>query len=285
VLQIIKVSAKNIVSGKSWLQAPEGVVLKILHLPSMPITERFLFTSLVNWGRAQVKDTMEVRTKIENCLKLIRFCSMDCAEFSHLCSKPIPLTAEEKYKIFLSITQKNSKYLPEGFSKVKKPRCIEEESTLYDWSSLNYTFSARDDLKKTVIVTVIVEPVRYLTGLRLFSLTAINAGDPVHLTCAVYSSEHPKICIVSATFNDVVTEDSRGELYFDWPVLMKKGISYRIELNYKDMPFTCEYLSKNTSYSWYESDPKEKVTVFFALNKPVQPITDICGLIMAKRMA
>jgi hypothetical protein len=289
VLQIIKVSANNVLSGKFWLQAPEGVVLKILQLPSMPITEKFLFSSLVNWGRAQVKDELEVRAKIENCLKFIRFCSMDYAEFSNLCCKPIPLTAEEKYKIFLSITQKNSEHLPEGFSTVKKPRCIEEESTIYDWTSLKTSMYANDEfLTKPVIVTVTVEPVRYLTGLNLFSLTGINAGDSVHLTCDVYSSEHPKICIVSATFNDVVPEDGRGELYFDWPVLMKMGISYRIELNYKEMrhlSFTCKYFSKSTSYSWFESDPKEKVTVSFALNKPVKPITDISGLIMAKRMA
>jgi hypothetical protein len=289
VFQIIKVSAKNILSGKLWLQAPEGVVLKILQLPSMPITEKFLFSSLLNWGRAQVKDKLEVRAKIENCLKHIRFCSMDYAEFSNLCCVPIPLTAEEKYKIFLSITQKNSKHLPEGFSTVKKPRCIEEESTSYDWISLKSSLCTNNDLlTKPVIVNVTVKPLRYLTGLLIFSLTGVNAGDTVHLSCAVYSSEHPKICIASATFNDVVPKGSRGELYFDWPVLMKMGISYRIELNYIDMPrlpYTYEYLSKSTSYSWYESDPKEKVTVLFALNKPVKPITDICGLIMAKIMA
>jgi hypothetical protein len=290
VLQVIKFSAKLVLYEKSWLEAPEEVVLKVLQLSSMSIREHFLFSSLVKWGRAQVKNEAEVRAKIDKGLKLIRFCAMDYAEFSQLCCKPIPLTAEEKYKIFLSITQNSSEHLPNGFTNVKNPRCI-GKSSIFDWKSVEHTFTSKGKFQtKPVSLTVtVIGSLRYLTGLVLHSLMDSNIGNQVHLTCAVYSLENPILSIVSATFNDIVTEDTSGELHFPWPVLMKKGISYRIELTYQDisnLPHTYDYQIENKSYSWQdESDPKKKVTVLFALGKPGKKrIIDICGLIMAKKI-
>jgi hypothetical protein len=72
------------------------------------------------------------------------------------------------------------------------------------------------------------------------------------------------------------------------PVLMKQGISYKIKLIYDEdmvkLPLASVYHMENTSYTWNEADPKEKVTAFFTLAKPVKPIIDICGLILAKKI-
>jgi hypothetical protein len=92
---------------------------------------------------------------------------------------------------------------------------------------------------------------------------------------------------VSGTFNGTVPAGNNGELRFAWPVLMKQGISYKIKLIYDEdmvkLPLASVYHMENTSYSWNEADPKEKVTAFFTLAKPVKPIVDICGLILAKK--
>jgi hypothetical protein len=114
--QVIEKSTEKVLSDKSWLEAPEEVVLKVLQIKTMQMTEAKLFASLVKWGQAQVKDEADVRAKIDKCLKLIQFCTMDCVEFSTLCCNAIiPLTSEEKHKIFLCISQKNYKFLPDGF--------------------------------------------------------------------------------------------------------------------------------------------------------------------------
>lgn len=242
-------------SDKSWLEASGEVVLKVLQMEQMKISEALLFENLLNWGCAQVKEGENLRAKIDSCLKLIRFCTMDYTEFSGLCYRPLPLTAKEKYKIFFSITQKSSKLLPEGFSKVKKPRCM-GEVLYYDWiSKRSDDYISVDNQIEPVSLTVTVEPEHYLTGLMLDSLTDINVGELVHLTCNVYSSEYPSLCIVSVTFNEIVPEDKDGQLDFPQPVLMKRGISYTIKVTYKH---TAERQSASfltgTSHSW--SAPK-----------------------------
>jgi hypothetical protein len=93
ILQVIQKSTEQVLSDKSWLEAPEEVVLKVLQMEAMHITESVLFLYLVKWGRAQVEDEeIGVRSKIDNFLKFINFCTMECSEFSKLCCQPIPLT-------------------------------------------------------------------------------------------------------------------------------------------------------------------------------------------------
>jgi hypothetical protein len=119
VLQVVRISTRKVLSHISWVEAPEEVVLKVLRLQKMAITERLLFARLVKWGRAQATNEEEVRAKIDKGLKLIRFYTMECSEFSSLCHSSIPLTSEEKYKLFLVIARKSTKhYLPEGFSNI-----------------------------------------------------------------------------------------------------------------------------------------------------------------------
>jgi hypothetical protein len=291
MLQVIKTSTTKILLHKSWLEAPEEVVLMVLRIQSMRISEPLLFAQLLNWGRAQVKDEADVRAKINKGLKLIHFCAMDYTEFSRLCRKPVPLTADEMCKIFLSITQKNSKFLPEGFSKVKTPRCL-GRTLLYDWRSLESDDSTIvNSLTDPVVLNVAVETQYYLIGILLHSLTNINAGELVHLTCGIYSSEYPTLRITTATFNGIVhAEESDGDLDFPQPVLMKKGIWYKIKVSYKhtsDRP-AAVFLT-DQSYTWKHSDPNnvegKETTVIFALNgESTAPTIDIRGLSMAKNL-
>jgi hypothetical protein len=273
-------------ADKFWVEAPEEVVLRVLGLNSMQISEPSLFVNLLRWGHAQVKDVAQVRAKIDNCLKLIRFCAMDLSEFSGLCCRPLPLTTEEKYKIFLGISQQNDKHLPEGFSRVMWPRCMGQIFD-YNWMPLMEEDEIFvDNTSDPFFLNVAVEPEHHLTGLQLHSLTNINAGELVHLTCSIYSSEYPNLCITTATFNGIVPEENDGELVFPRPVLMKKGIVYSIELTYQHAAsrLTAEFFTGRT-YTWDSDSDEEGTIVVFALDdEPVSPILDICGLLMAQKI-
>lgn len=289
MLQVIKTCTKEVMSDNSWLEAPEKVVLEIFELRDMQISEALLFVNLLNWGRAQVKNEADLRAKIDSCLKLIRFCTMDNSEFSGLCCKPIPLTTEEKYKIFLSISQQSAQHLPEGFSEEIWPRCI-EESLIYDWMHLKSNENlAVDNQTAPFFMTVAVHPEHYLTGLKLHSLSNINAGEMVHLTCDVYSSEYPSLYIASATFREIVQANRIGEVVFDRPVLMKQGISYAIKLTYEQSnSVLTSVFPTDRTYSWSkesdeDNDDKDAIVVFALDDEPLAPILDICGLVLAKK--
>jgi hypothetical protein len=293
LLQVIATAAKKVLREKSWLEAPEEVVLKVLKIQSMQISEPLLFAQLLKWGRAQAKNEADVRAKIDKGLKLIRFCVMDYAEFSGLCSRPIPLTKAERYKIFLSITQKNSKFLPKGFSSERTPRCSLENVYNFDWRHLKslHDCTVINSETEPVIVSVAVETDHYLTGVMLYCLTEINAGELVHLTCSVYSSEYPNLCILSASFNDTVSdENEEGVLEFEWPVLLKQGIAYKIKVTYEHEAdrLTAVFLTEN-SFTWTASDPDDiedsDTTVMFSFDgNSTAPTIDVYGLVMARKL-
>ena len=271
-------------ADKSWVEAPEEVIVKVLGLDTLEISEPSLFVNLLKWGYAQVEDVADVRAKIDKCLKLIRFMAMDFTEFSSMCCRPIPLTTEEKYKIFLSISQQNVKHLPEGFSGEIWPRCMGEIFD-YNWKSLIEEDEILiDKSSEPFVLNVAVEPEQYLTGIELHSLTDINAGELVHVTCGIYSSEYPKLCITTATFNGTVLPGNDGELVFPRPVLMKKGIVYSMELTYKHSVsrLTAEF-SPGRTYAWSDYDGDGAMVVFAFDDEPVTPILDVCGLLMAQK--
>lgn len=253
-------------------------------MDSMQINEATLFEYLLKWGLAQVKDKAELRAKIDKCIKLIRFCTMDSTDFSTKCCKSIALNVEEKYKIFLCLTQKNAKFLPEGFSKEKTARC-QGLSYLYSWKTLKTSIVTVNNEMEPVILNFSIESTSCpnLTGLILHSLTDINAGEEVDLTCEVYSSEHPSLCLTSATFGRIIPAKNSGELYFPWPVLMRPGIPFTVKLTYKhtNKLSTVAFFNAKT-YTWCNDNPNEKVTVMFAGN--IKRIVDICGLILAKKV-
>ena len=282
-MQVIKSSIKEVMATKSWFEAPEEVVLKILQIDTMEISEPLLFENLVKWGRAQVEDEADVRAKIDKCLKLVRFCSMSCAEFSNLCFKPNPLTAEEKYKIFLSITQNNTSLLPKRFSNSKKPRL---QRIAVQWIKVNFFKCDVDRQTVPSVLTLKVEPLHYLLGVFLYSLTDINAGELVYLICDVYSSEDLNLCIESANFRGIVQANGNGELLFDRPVLMKKGFSYKFEVTYKhSTKIQTAAFQKEASGPWVWK--VQAVSVIINPNKAVPvdpPIVDISGLILAKNI-
>jgi hypothetical protein len=294
LLQVIATAAKKVLRHKSWLEAPEEVVLNVLQIHSMPISEPFLFEKLLRWGRAQAQNEAEVRAKIDKSLKLIRFCVMDYAEFSGLCSRQIPLTNEEKYKIFLSITQKNAKYLPKGFSPERNPRCSLGNVYNFDWRNLKglHDCTVINSQSEPVLFNVAVETDHYLAGVMLYSLTEINAGELVHLTCGVYSSEYPKLCILNATFNDTVSAvNEDGVLEFEWPVLLKQGIVYKIKVTYMHEAdrLTAVFLTEN-SFTWTAFDPNDitdkNTTVMFSFDgTATAPTIDVFGLVMARKLA
>lgn len=178
----------QVLRDESWLKTSEEVVLKVLQMPALIISEGPLYKYLVKWGRAQVEREEEIRAKIENCLKHIRFSTMGSDEFSFWCCDSTCLTDHEKLKIFYSITQNNVELLPEGFSKSKHPRCM-ENCYQFDWTDNNYAITECTVNNETnhVAVTVSVEPSCYLTGVTLKSLSRINAAEQVHLTCKVSS--------------------------------------------------------------------------------------------------
>lgn len=239
--------------------------------------------NLVNWEHVQLGDEADVRAKIENCLNHIRFCAMDSVEFANLCSMPIPLSAEEKYKIN---RQKNSEILPEGFSQSKMIRCI-GESISHEWKSLKITNCTLHDLTEPVILTLGVEPLCYLTGVVLYSLTDVNAGKQVHLTCEVFNLDNPFVCIASATFNDCVDKGGCGDLDFPHPVLMKQGSSFNIKVTYSCLgkQLMTAVFQTQRSHSWDTSVPRKKVTVLFELgDELVKPTVDICGLSLAQNL-
>jgi len=285
ILQAIQKSTEQVLSDKSWLEAPEEVVLKVLQTEALHITESVLFLYLVKWGRAQVEDDdIGVRAKIDDFFKHIKFCTMECAEFSNLCCQPIPLTLEEKYKIFLSITQRNPEFLPDGFSKITKPRCIEGEAT-YWWNIFDSTKVSVNSQTEPVVLTFAINSTCYFTGLRLRSLSDINAGKQVELTCDVYSSENPSLCLTSATFCGIVQAiSSEGAgLEFPWPVLMRPGIFFTVKVTYKHTKKRRTVVFENSvDYTWEDSDPIEELTVRFANN--IESITDISGLCMSRRL-
>ena len=160
---MIQKSTEQVLADKSWLEAPEEVVLKVLQMEAMHITESVLFLYLVKWGRAQVEDEeIGVRAKIDNCLKFIHFCTMECAEFSKLCCQSLPLTAEEKCKIFLSITQRNPEFLPEEFSKRTMPRCI-LEIHFFPLKPLKSGKVTVNFLTEPVVLTFSIDTTCYLT--------------------------------------------------------------------------------------------------------------------------
>jgi hypothetical protein len=284
MLQVIEKSTVAVMSDHSWLETTEEVVLRILQMETMNMTESVLFINLVKWGRAQVDNEADVRAKIDNCLKLIHFCTMECAEFSTLCCKPIPLTAEEKCNIFLSITQRNSKYLPDGFSIFKMARCIQDTLYPYHWEDFKITNINLDSQTEPSILTFTVEPICYLTGVSVFSLTEINVGKQLELDCKVYNSENPTLCLTSATFCGFVeTCDISGELKFCWPVLMKPGTSYTVKITYRHktkIPSVVFYNPK--SYTWDASNPVNKTTIMF--NDKVKRVVDISGLMVGKNI-
>lgn len=271
-------------SSKTWLEASENVVLTVMQIQSMKMVEPLIFSKLVDWGRAQVKQEEDVRSKINNCLKFIRFGAMSCAAFSNLCCKPIALTAEERYKIFMSITQNDTSLLPEGFSKLRNPRCL-AGSYVYNWDS----FKSSDfiiETKAPYTLTVAIEPTCYLTGIRLNSLTDVFAKQEVELKCEVFSPDNPHICIVTLTWKGKVKEGASGDVRFPWPVMLRNGITYTIKVSYKQAvsaPTTAYHNKK--SFSWsspLSSISKEMVTVHFVNN--TQRIVDIRGLLLAKNM-
>lgn len=255
-------------------------------MKSLKISETSLFKKLCAWGLAQVSNNKEeARAKVDDCLKFIRFCGMDYAEFSHLCHKDAALNllnSEEKYQIFLSITQKNSDLLPVGFSKEKNPRFLDRCSE-YDWLENKDSDCTVDNLEP-VNLTVTVGKTHYLTGVQLYSLTDINAGKLVHLTCCVYSMENPKLCIISATFNGIVKREGSENLNFDSPVLMKKGICYRITVTYlheEELP-TAIFVIEDNCMTWSDEEDVEFAVTFYPDNKSGPPIIDICGLKLAE---
>jgi BTB And C-terminal Kelch len=285
ILQVIQKSTEQVLSDKSWLEAPEEVVLKVLQTEALHITESVLFSYLVKWGRAQVEDEeIGVRAKIDDFLKNIKFCTMECTEFSNLCCQPIPLTLEEKYKIFLGITQRNPEFLPEGFSKTTKPRCIEGKGT-YWWNVFESGKVSVNSRTEPVVLTFSINSTCYFNGLCLRSLSDINAGKQVELTCDVYSSENPSLCLTSATFCGIVQADGIGDedLDFPWPVLMRPGIFFTVKVTYKHTKKRRTFVFENSAdYTWEDSDPIEELTVRFANN--IESITDISGLCMSRRL-
>lgn len=289
--QVIENSTQRVMSDKSWLEAPEEVVLKVLQMESMQITEASLFSNLVKWGRAQVQQEEKLRLKIKKCLKLIRFCTMDAAEFSSLCCEPIPLSEREKYKILLSINQKSPDHLPESFCTSEIPRCMGQRS-LYSWMDLKSRDCFLDGQSKPCNLTVAVDQERFLTAVKLFCLTSVNAGHQMHLTCDVYSCEHPDLCIASATFDSFVQKDAIGELSLAHPVLMKRGIFYIIKVTYKlETKRSTMIFKTKRAHSVFSSVPlenmysRDKVTIMFAIHDElIAPVNDICGLVLAKNL-
>jgi hypothetical protein len=258
-------------------------MLKVLQMQSLKISEALLFEYLVLWGRCRVNGAATVRVNIEKGLKLIRFCTMSCAAFSALCCKPAnPLTEEERYKIFLSITQKNEKLLPEGFSISKNPRCL-GEIFIYEWDSFKATDFYIDTITEPFTFTVAFDQNCYLTGVKLVSLNENNAGQSVQLTCSVFSSEHPSLCVASATHTGLVKAGDDGELEFPWPVLMRNGIFFTFKITYKQvLKIPTAAFHNKRSHFWNTSVPGEKLTVLFANN--VHRIVDVCGLLITKSL-
>lgn len=233
--QVIKIKTWQVLRDKSWLKTSEEVVLKVMQMPALNATEDDLYRHLVKWGRAHV-EREDLRAKIDNCLKHIRFCTMDEVVFSRWCCDSTCLTDHEKLKIFLSIAQNDVELLPEGFSKSKHPRRCMENSYEFDWTDYRQhaiiTECTVNNQTRPVAVTVAVEPSCYLTGVTLKSLTKKNSGEQVHLTCKVWS-ESPCKSLVSATFNGTVQDDAEtGCLYFPHPVLMEEGVFYTIRVTY-----------------------------------------------------
>lgn len=283
VLQIVKKSTGQVLSDQSWLEAPEEVVLKVLEMNSMRCSEVELIENLLKWGRAQVEDEADLRAKVDNGLKLIRFCTMGKKEFSNLVRRqPTLLTASENQQIFLTLSERNSDLLPETFSKLKKPRCMRKTGRVYEWKN----FQASDwavGKDKTVPVSLVftIEPVCYLSGLTLRSLAKNNAGQQVELLCDVYKTKNLDQSLTTATFNGIVEADGRGKLFFPWPVLIHPLNSYTINVCYKHTtPVPTSTFKRTKSYSWTD-DPNLKVTVVFAGN--IKRIIDISGLIIAKK--
>jgi hypothetical protein len=164
------------------------------------------------------------------------------------------------------------------------PRCILE----INFFSLKLLKSGKvtvNFLTEPVVLTFSIATICYLTGLSLHSLSDINAGKQVELTCDVYSSENPSLCLTSATFCGIVQADGRGDedLDFPWPVLMRPGIFFTVKVTYKHTKKRRTVVFENSDdYTWEDSDPIEELTVRFASN--IESITDISGLCMSRRL-
>jgi hypothetical protein len=280
---VIENSTLKLLSSKSWLEASEEVVLKVLGMTSLHVTETTLFNYFVEWGRAGATDDAEARAKIDSGLKLIRFCTMSWTSFSTLCCQPLPLSKEEQLKILLCITQRNAIFLPEGFSISKWPRCIPNRHT-YMWNKCNATKCTVDHQTAPFTLKVTMDTPRYLVGLKLTSLTGINVGQKVQLTCEVFNPEQTSVPMASAAFNNTVEENLTGILYMSWPVLMHPGITYSIKLSYQhptERP-TSMYAITEGSFCWHRSDKDKRCSVNVECDN--DSIVDICGFILGKEV-
>jgi hypothetical protein len=245
----------------------------------MQINEATLFSYLVKWGRAGTADAAEARAKIDDGLKLIRFCAMSCSSFSTLCCQPLPLSNEEMFKILLSINQRNTDLLPEGFSVSKWPRSLTTGCRMYIWNSLKATNCTVDSQTAPFTLKVAIDTPCYMTGVVLTSLTGINIGEQVQLTCDVFTPEQTSVPMASATFNNTVKEISKGVLYLSLPVFMHPGIPYSIKLSYQhpaERP-TSMYASKG-SFCW------NRLKLSVNLECHNDTIVDICGLVLGKEV-
>jgi hypothetical protein len=162
------------------------------------------------------------------------------------------------------------------------PRCILEINFFFVEASKKWQSHSQFP-NGTCCLDFSIDTVCYLTGLSLHSLTDINAGEQVELTCDVNSSENPSLCLTSATFSGSVQVGSEnGGLEFPWPVLMRPGIFFTTKVTYKHITKRPTAVFNNSNkFTWDDSQPKEKFTVSFV---GIKNIIDICGLAVARKI-
>lgn len=113
-------------NSKHWLEVSEATVKDLLGAEIFPVSEIMIIMALEKWGEVQVEtdhgpnsSEINLRSKIDSALPLIRFHRLTCKEFANAClwlQPIITLTDREKSSILISLTLQSPSLMPPNFS-------------------------------------------------------------------------------------------------------------------------------------------------------------------------
>jgi hypothetical protein len=262
-------------------------VLSICQEPYLNITEVEFFHCLLMWGEANTKGKNEtIRSKIDECIREVRFCSLSAEDFCALFEHSDCLSVEEKWRILLEIKIPRCSHLPEGFSALRYPRNFEAVS--YQWLPGDFVdvFGATDlwvgnpalpPPPSKLILSM--NEAHYVLGLELSSLAGLNKGKYVDIEITVKKSGESDKILGKGGFKGKC--DSLVHCPFDVPVLLHGNVPYTFEVNYLN-----GHPTKVQTMKFHKE--RDDSTMTFAENKfqvsfeTLDVFKDIFGLCVAK---
>ncbi|XP_059487648.1 kelch-like protein 40b isoform X2 [Neocloeon triangulifer] len=235
-LAVMEEQTKAVIGSLSWLEASKQTVIDVLQLDHLNISSELeLFDAIVKWGKAQVTNNEQIRHLIDEPLKLIRFRNLEPSQFASLCEKNADvLTDGEKLKIFMSIDTGRDHHLPDGFSKLLIFRNLDSQPLRSNFGQQSIMSDVSLNSKSNSSVLKFQTPCEgfVLTGIQLQSLSAINIGKKLQISCSVSSALSPNRILAYADFDGKIKANTNDFLSFSEHVLIKKDISYSVAVIY-----------------------------------------------------